>query len=214
MSTDDPFAIVNTREAYADALAAFQHVCYPTLPESDLFTAEDYCSHVRIFPDGQFTALLRSEGEDKIVAATTTMRADFGELPAHFMDFIGHNTISTHKPDGAWLYGIDMSVHPAYRRLGLSRRFYDARAALVRRLKLRGEFVAGLLPGYERVRTHLRVEDYVAHVVAGKITDPTLTPQLRSGFRVERLLYGYVVDPRSDDVCTLLVRENPDLVEA
>jgi len=213
MSTVDPFVIVNTREAYADALAAFQRICYPTLPESDLFTADDYRSHVRIFPDGQFTALLRSEDEDKIVAATTTMRANFGELPAHFMEFIGHNTISTHDPNGDWLYGIDMSVHPAYRRLGLSRRFYDARAALVKRLGLRGEFVAGLLPGYERVRAHMRVEDYVAHVVAGKMTDPTLTPQLKSGFRVERLLYGYVVDPRSDDVCTLLVRENLDFVE-
>ncbi|MCA9907897.1 MAG: hypothetical protein KC519_04550, partial [Anaerolineae bacterium] len=151
MSADDPFIIVNTRPEYAEALAAFQHVCYPTLPESDLFTAEDYRSHVRVFPEGQFTALLRNEGEDKIVAATTTMRANFGELPAHFMEFIGHNTLSTHDPKGAWLYGIDMSVHPAYRRLGLSRRFYAARATLVKRLGLRGEFVAGLLPGYERV---------------------------------------------------------------
>ncbi|MCL4250655.1 MAG: GNAT family N-acetyltransferase [Anaerolineae bacterium] len=210
MSTGDSFVIVNTRLEYAEALAAFQRLCYPTLPESDLFTAEDYRSHIRIFPEGQFTALLHTEGEDKLVAATTTMRADFGELPAHFMDFIGHNTLSTHDPKGAWLYGIDMSVHPAFRGLGLSRRFYEARAALVKRLGLRGEFVAGLLPGYERVRTNMSVEDYVAHVVVGKMTDPTLTPQLKSGFQVDRLLYGYVVDPRSDDVCTLLVRENPD----
>ncbi len=202
--------VVPTQAAYAEALAAFQRTCYPTLPQEELFTADHYRSHVRIFPDGQFTAIVRTPDSEQVAGATTTMRADYGELPAHFLDFIGHNTICTHNPKGLWLYGIDMSVRPAFRGRGISRRLYAARAALVRRLNLRGEFVAGLLPGYQAVRGQMSVEAYVDRVVAGELSDPTLTPQLKSGFRVERLLYGYITDPRSDDVSTLLIRENED----
>lgn len=202
--------IVPTTGEYAEALAAFQALCFPTLPAADLFNAAHYRSHVERFAEGQFTALATRDTSVTVVGATTTMRADMDTLPSHFMEMIGYNWLTTHNPNGAWLYGIDMSVHPDYRRMGISRLFYAERAALVRRLGLRGEMVAGLLPGYDNQRGRMSIEAYVEAVVKGQLSDPTLTPQLKNGFRVARLLYGYVTDPRSDNVATLLVRENAE----
>jgi uncharacterized protein (DUF952 family)/GNAT superfamily N-acetyltransferase len=197
--------ILNTREEDAEALASLQSACFPGLPAEDYFTAEHYRSHVRVFPDGQFVALT-SDGQ--AVGATSSMRTQFDPVPEHYIPFIGHNWLTTHNPEGMWLYGIDMSVHPDWRRLGIARRFYTERATLVQRLGLRGELVAGLLPGYDQHR-HLSVEAYAEQVVAGNLVDPTLTPQLRIGLRFVRLLPGYVTDSRSDNVATLLERPNP-----
>lgn len=201
--------IVNTQEEHAEAAAALQRACFPTLPEEDYFTAEHYRSHVRVFPEGQFVALAHTPQGVRLAAASTSMRTDFDPPPAHYIPFIGHNWLTTHEPQGAWLYGIDMSVHPDFRRMGISRLLYAERRRLAQRLGLRGELVAGLLPGYDAHRT-MSIEAYVERVIAGELSDPTLTPQLRNGLRFVRLLYGYVTDPRSDNTATLLMRENPE----
>jgi hypothetical protein len=78
---------------------------------------------------------------------------------------------------------------------------------------MRGEIVVGLLPGYPRYRDQMTIEDYARRVASGELTDPTLTMQLGVGFRLRRLLYHYVTDPRSDNAVSLIVRENPDYHE-
>src|SRR5690606_14959586 len=122
----------------------------------------------------------------------------------------GRGHLTTHEPDGAWLYGIDMAVHPDFRGRGIGSLLYQARRDLVRRLNLRGELVAGLLPGYPAYRDQCSVEEYVERVVAGELRDPTLSMQLKNGFKVRRLLYGYINYEYTNNVVTLLVRENED----
>jgi hypothetical protein len=38
----------------------------------------------------------------------------------------------------------------------------------------------------------MSVEAYVAEVVAGRLSDPTLTPQLRNGFQVRGVLRDHI----------------------
>jgi GNAT superfamily N-acetyltransferase len=199
---------------YAEPLAAMQSRVFPTLHAEELFTVSMYRAQIAAFPEGQLTALLDSPGGPIVVGATTTFRTnrDFdGEVPYYF-EVIGEGMLTTHEPDGEWLYGVDVSVDPDYRRLGIGSRIYDARRELVRRLNLRGERVAGMLPGYEPYRSAMPVERYVERVAAGRLIDPTLSWQLRNGFQVQRLLHGYIHDPRSNDTATLLTRLNPDYV--
>ena len=133
-----------------------------------------------------------------------------GDTHPYYFDFIGRGTLSTHNPDGQWLYGIDVGVHPDFRRRGIARKLYEARAQLVRDLGLRGELVAGLLPGYPRYREQMTVDEYARRVAVGELIDPTLSMQLSVGFKLRKLLTNYVTDPRSDNTVTLIVREASD----
>lgn len=205
--------IVNTRPEHFAALSALQHIVFADIPGEEAFSVDMYRQQVEHFPDGQFTALVDTDDGIVVAGSTTTMRTNEtfdGDDHPYYFDFIGQGTISTHDPNGEWLYGIDVGVHPGYRRLGIGRRLYEARRDLVRRLNLRGEVVIGLLPGFPRYRNQMSVEDYAWRVASGELTDPTLTMQLSVGFRLRRLIYHYVTDPRSDNAVSLITRENPE----
>lgn len=204
--------IIPTESAYFDALEALQKLVFASIPGEEAFTAAMYRQHVHYFPEGQLMALAQSEQGEIVVGSTTTLRTNetFDGEHGYYFDFIGKGTLSTHNPRGEWLYGIDVGVHSDFRRMGIGRRFYDARRDLVRSLKLRGELVAGLLPGYPRYRNQMTIEDYAQRVAARELRDPTLSMQLGVGFTLRKLLYNYVTDPRSNNVVTLLVRENRD----
>jgi len=194
-------------------LAALEAVVFPTLAPEEWFTGDMYRAQVAAFPDGQLVALAHTARGAQVVGCTTSFRTNEtfdGEHLPYYFDFIGGGYLTTHDPEGVWLYGVGLMVHPEFRRLGVGSRIYQARQALVRRLNLRGELVAGLMPGYERYRDTLSVDDYAAKVVTGELTDPTLTMQLKNGFGLRRLLHGYIHDSRSGDTATLLARENPD----
>jgi GNAT superfamily N-acetyltransferase len=172
------------------ALVEHQKICFPTLAHEDLFGAEHFAAHLRVFPEGQHVALVGAA----VVGESSTFRIRGERVFAYhtFSEIIGHGYFSEHDPAGDWLYGADMSVHPDYRRLGVARALYDARKELIRRLGLRGMVAGGMLPGYPRYRDQMSVEAYVAEVVAGRLSDPTLTPQLRNGFQVRGVLRDHI----------------------
>jgi GNAT superfamily N-acetyltransferase len=203
--------VVPTEAKYARPLAKIQPLIFPTLKPNELFTEAQYLHHLELFPQGQFTGLAHVHDKWVVAGSTVTFRVswNFFAKPHNFVECISHGWLDNHDPEGEWLYGGDMSTHPDYRGLGLATKLYDARKALVRRLNLKGEVAGGMLPGYHRYRDHMSIETYVDKVSSGELTDPTLTPQLRNGFRVKRILYNYITDPRSDDCATLIVRPNP-----
>jgi hypothetical protein len=79
---------------------------------------------------------------------------------------------------------------------------------LVHRLNLRGEVTGALIPGYQHYADQLSVARYVLQVHQSRLNDPTLSMQLRNGFRIKGILYNYLSDPRSHHVAALIVREN------
>ncbi len=206
--------VVPTTAKYAPALAKMQGLIFPTLRPDELFTEEHYLHHIRIFPQGQFTALVHINEQWIVAGSTTTFRVKrhFFEKQHTFQEAISDGWLDNHDPEGEWLYGGDMSIHPEFRGMRLASLLYDARKALVRRLNLRGEVAGGMLPGYHRYRNEMSIEDYVEHVVAGELKDPTLTPQVRNGFRVKHILYDHITDPRSDNCAALIVRLNPHYI--
>ena len=91
----------------------------------------------------------------------------------------------------------------------LGRKLYDARRELVRRLNLRGEVAGALFPGYEHYKEQMTIAQYVLQVHQGKLFDPTLSVQIRNGFRVRGIMYDHISDSRSNNAAALIVRENP-----
>lgn len=206
--------IAATSPAYFSQLALHQRLCFPTLDPNDLMDVDMFAAQLAAFPEGQHIAL---HGE-RVVGQSSTFRIaeTVAFAPHSYRGITGHNLFSQHDPTGIWLYGADMSVHPDYRGLGIARKLYDTRKALVQRLGLRGIVAGGALPGYQRHRDHLDVATYVAEVVAGRLVDPTLTAQLRCGFRVEGILKRYTKHQDADgnrgfDDATLLVWRHENL---
>ncbi|PDV99591.1 GNAT family N-acetyltransferase [Candidatus Chloroploca asiatica] len=182
--------ICNTRPEHIAQLVEHQRICFPTLSPEDLMQAEMFAAQLAVFPEGQHIAL---DGE-RVVGQSSTFR--IGEEQCRqqhtYRAITGKNSFSQHNPQGRWLYGADMSVHPAYRGRGIATMLYGVRKELVRRLKLKGIVFGGAMPGYGQHADHLSVDAYIAEVVAGRLNDPTITPQLKNGFVVRGVLRNYV----------------------
>ena len=103
-----------------------------------------------------------------------------------------------------------MEVSPSYRRGGIGTAFLRARFALAKRLNLRGIYAVGMLMGYHRYADRMSVEEYGARVIAGELTDPTVSLQMKRGFRAERVVRDYVDEPDAGDAGVLIVWDNPD----
>ncbi|MGQ9927173.1 MAG: GNAT family N-acetyltransferase [Chloroflexaceae bacterium] len=200
-----PIVIVNTRPQHFAQLEVHQQICFPTIPSEDWMGVEHFAAHVQVFLEGQHVAL---DGE-RVVGQSSTLRvnAERAFVPHTYREITGANFFTTHDPAGEWLYGADMSVHPDYRGRRISSMLYDARKALIRRLRLRGMVAGGALPGYHHYAGRMSVEEYVADAVAGRLVDPTLTTQLRNGLQVRGILRAYLGDNDLVEDATLLVWE-------
>lgn len=210
---DRPTAItvVPTTHEHARRLADMQSLIFPTLTPEELLREEHFLKHISLFPEGQFTALVRAHGKWIVAGSTTTFLTtwDFVQKPHTFLEAIDGGWLTNHNPQGDWMYGADISVHPDFRGLGVGSKLYAARAAAARRLNLRGEVAGGMLPGYHRHRGQMSIERYVEKVSAGELHDPTLSMQIKNGFVVRGILYNHITDPRADNCAALIVRENP-----
>lgn len=206
----DTIVITNTQPEHIEQCEALQRICYPSIDPVHLLRRPHFESHLRLFPEGQHVALLG----DRVVGMSATLRVDMDfDHPDHtFEAIVAGGYFTTHMPEGAWLYGGDMSTHPDVRRRGVASRLYSVRKVLIAELGLRGMVAGGMLPGYRHYRTVLPVEAYVAQVARGDLIDPTLTAQLRNGFVARGVLRGYLHDAELGDEAALIVWENPDFV--
>jgi GNAT superfamily N-acetyltransferase len=201
----DGLAVVRTEPAHADALAELQEIVFPTLAPEQRFRAEHYRRHVELFPDGQLCVVEETSG--RVVGMTSTIRLDF-DFDHHdhtFADVIQGGWLTSHQPDGRWLYGADIGTHPDFRKRGIARALYAARHEVVHRFGLAGQVTVGMPSGYGAVKHALSAERYYAELVAGERDDPTISAQRRVGFEPRGLIAGYLDDPVCDGYGVVLV---------
>jgi GNAT superfamily N-acetyltransferase len=199
--------IATLRPEHFDALEELQRIVYPTLGSQELMRAEHFAAQYRLFPQGQFVALL----DEKVVGQGSGFFIDFDfDHPNHsFREICAGFTFAHHEPNGAYYYGADISVHPDFRGRGIGRRIYDARKGLVRSTNRRGIVAGGLIPGYAAYKANMPPDEYVERVIAGTLRDSTLSFQLAMGFQ-GNLLPDYIEDSASDNWATLIEWVNPD----
>ncbi len=195
--------IARARPEHADELEDLQRVVFPTLADSERFKAAHYLKHLELFPEGQWVGL---DGK-RVVAATATLRLhfDFDDRTHTFADIIQGGWLTSHQPDGDWLYGADIGVHPDYRGKGLAQALYATRQEVVWALGLKGQVTAGMMSGFGAVKHRMSAEAYYEGLVAGRINDPTLSMQQRIGFEFRALLKNYLTDPICDNYSVLIV---------
>ncbi len=190
-----------------DQLVAMQQACFPGMTP---WKREQIESIVGRFPDGQMVV----EYDGRVVASSSALVVDFSEYSDwHDWKLIADaGYIRNHDPEGDTLYGIEIMVHPEFRGMKLSRRLYDARKDLVRRLNLQRIIIGGRLPGYHRYADEMPVRKYVEYVVSKDIYDEVLTPQLSNGFVLRGLIPNYLDDAESCGYATHLEWTNLDFV--
>ena len=149
-------------------------------------SAEMIGSQQTHFPEGQFVV----EYEGRLVGYCATFRIDEATAlaPHTWMQITGGGMASRHKPDGNWLYGMEVVVHPDYRGMRIGQRLYQARKRLCTNLKLHGIVFGGRVPGLAKnITRYGNAEAYVQAVVEGKRRDLTLCFQLSVDLRLESL---------------------------
>jgi GNAT superfamily N-acetyltransferase len=167
---------------------------------------------IRRFPEGQFVAVMeREDGSEQVVGAATLMRTDDppGARPKSWMRMVGGLSLRHHVPDGRWLYGVEMAVDPDWQGRGVGSALYRRRLALVRELGLAGMYAGGQLKGYRRYRRRMTPREYAERVLRGEIDDPTVTMQLRRGFRAAGVIEDYEEDEDSGNCAMLIVWRPP-----
>ena len=185
--------IRSMRPADAPQLEHLQRTVFPTLSDKELLQAKHYLRHLELFPEGQFVI---THG-DRVIGMTTTMRShfDFEHYHHTFLETSAGGWLSNHEPDGDWLYGLDVGVHPDHRGKGLARELYRARHQLAEKLGLKGQLTVGMMSGYGAVSDRMTGEEYYAELVSGKRKDPTLSAQMHLGFEPIGLIPEYLSDP-------------------
>jgi GNAT superfamily N-acetyltransferase len=129
------------------------------------------------------------------MAASLIVSWDDYEFDTTWRDFTAGGTFTNHDPTrGRTLYGAEVMVDPARQGQGIGSALYAARRTLTIRLNLRRIRAGARLRGYHRVAAHMTPAEYVAKIELGELTDPTLSFQLKHGFRIIAVVAGYLAD--------------------
>ncbi|MFN7943662.1 MAG: GNAT family N-acetyltransferase [Thermoanaerobaculia bacterium] len=184
-------------------------LCARVYPHSVAWSEEQLRSHLAVFPEGQFVAV---EGESVVgMAASLIVWWDDYEIDTNWLDFTASGYFTNHDSSrGRTLYGAEVMVDPDRQGRGIGGAIYGARRELTQRLGLRRIRAGARLRGYHAFASSMPPADYVREVVAGRIRDPTLSFQLRHGFRVLQTVDGYLRnDPESLGYAAVIEWLNP-----
>lgn len=200
---NNKYILQNAQPVHAKRLEALQKKVFPTLSPDELLTEQHYLKHIQVFPEGQFVVL---DG-DKVIGMSTTMRYHMTEEDHTFLEISGNLWLTTHEPNGDWLYGLDVGVDPDYRNQGIARAIYQARQDTCRRLGLKGQITVGMPNGYLQYRDQMSIAQYCDKVISGQISDPTVSTQQKLGFQLRRPIFNYLEDPQCGNAGILMVME-------
>lgn len=182
---------------------------YPLDRYCHCINAEAVAEQLQRFPEGQFVAVTRVDGEERVIGMATTMRTNRSPdaRPLPWYDMVGSFGLRNHDPDGAWLYGVEIAVRPDYQRRGVASALYKARLALVERLGLKGWYAGGMLMGYHRYRDAMTPRAYGEAVIRGELRDPTVSMQIHRGLEPRGIIEDYYPESHAGRAAVLLVWE-------
>jgi GNAT superfamily N-acetyltransferase len=189
------FLVRNTRPEDFEGIVELSKATYPGSPA---WGEPQLASHLHVFPEGQLVAAEQATARVVGMAASLVVRWDDYDISDSWRDFTDHGMFTNHDPGGRTLYGAEVMVHPSLQGRGIGGMLYAARRELALRFGLLRIRAGARLPGYHRVAERMSAEEYVVQVVNRELYDPTLSFQLRHGFRVIAVVSDYLrYDPES-----------------
>lgn len=150
-----------------------------------------YENHIKTFPEGQVCILY----DGNFVGSCSSAILNYEEYrDDHTFDevSIDGNIDKNHTYDGTTLYGLDVVVHPDYRKLRIGGRLYEQRRKICRQFNLKNIIIGGRMPNYHKYANKYTAEEYVKLVEQGEIFDPVLVFQMNHGFKVRSVNAKYL----------------------
>jgi len=177
-----------------------------TFPNMEPWKREHLESHLRIFPEGQFCV----EYDGKIIGSCSSLIVEFSDYDNNhtFDEITDDGYITNHDPNGSNLYGIEVMVHPDFRRMKIGRRLYEARKKLAQTLNLKSIIIGGRIPKYYQYADKMTPREYVEQVIERNIYDPVLTFQSMNGFTLMRINANYMPDDEASLTYATLMEWN------
>ncbi|MGF1463836.1 MAG: GNAT family N-acetyltransferase [Maricaulaceae bacterium] len=197
------------RNAVLRDAEAITHLTRTVYGEGEGYPDHAIRGQINNFSDGQFVA----EYEGAIVGYCATFIIDekIALGPHTWSEISGGGFASRHDPDGDVLYGMEVAVHPDYRRLRIGQRFYKLRRELCEYYDLKGIVFGGRMPGYaRRAKQFPDPKDYLDAVMEKQIQDQVIAFQIAQGFEPLGVLAKYLPDDKaSKGFATHMLWRNP-----
>ncbi|WP_046181345.1 GNAT family N-acetyltransferase [Domibacillus tundrae] len=199
--------IRNYTEKDFDALIGVQKECFPPpFPEELWWDKEQLANHVQLFPEGAFCIEINKD----IVGSMTALIVDYKQGDTHSWEEMTDNgCIRNHNSSGNTLYVVDISVKPAYRKLGIAKKMMQAMYETVVHLNLDRLLGGGRMPGYHKYANKLTPEQYIQKVTEGELNDPVITFLMRCGRVPVDVMGNYLKDAESLNCAALMEWKNP-----
>lgn len=208
--------VVNATEQHRFGIRETVRSAYKVVPGEicrGCINDKDVIEQLERFPEGQFVAIYeQDDGQELVVGMASTMRTSYPptQKPRSWMGEIGTKGIANHDPNGEWLYGVEMSVRPSHRRMGVGTKLYQARFEFVKKLNLKGWYAGGVLMGYHRYRDQMTPREYGEKVIHRELIDPTVTMQMNRGFEAREVIDEYLDEEDAGNAAVLIVWNNPE----
>jgi predicted amidohydrolase/ribosomal protein S18 acetylase RimI-like enzyme len=197
------------RPMVREDIESILHIQQLSFPGMEPWKKSHLESHLAIFPEGQIVAEL----DGVVIGSCSSLRINFDEYDNRhtWNDITNNGFITNHDSIGPNLYGIEVMVHPDYRRMKVGQRLYDARKDLARELNLKSIIIGGRIPNYHLHAHEMSAREYVDAVEKHKIYDPVLSFQLMNGFTLMRINPNYLSDDEASlKYATLMEWNNVD----
>ena len=184
-----------------EGVIALQRLAFPPpFDEELLWKKEHLDAQLFKFARGQFVAV----ANDRVVGSCSNTLVSREHYDRHLSwdETVGGYFLDTFDSEGGVMYGLDISVHPDFRRMGIGRKFYERRFGLTQSLGILYA-TACRIPSFSSSGFQ-NPREFCNEVVAGNQMDRTLTPLLRYGLTLTNVLDDYMDDPESGNAAALL----------
>jgi ribosomal protein S18 acetylase RimI-like enzyme len=206
---------ISIRHTQPRDVAGIVELCQQVYPDTPPWRPEQLHSHLRVFPEGQFVAVLGTEERVVGMGASCIVFWDHYHMLDSWETFTADGMFTNHDPvQGRTLYGAEIIVDPELQGHGIGGRLWGAQRALAEHwqlLRIRG---GGRLRDYHAYADQMTAADYVLQVVQGLMWDRTLSVWLHEGCHVLAVVPHYLSDdPETLGYAAVTEWLNPQLVQ-